>query len=393
MCGGGGTKTVYQEVPSETKQTQQLPKAALPFLYGNSEFAGLLPQAYELSQQPMQLPETVVAGRTPTQVAAEQMALESRGSYMPALAAAQGLTGQGVMATEQAGRLSQEQLGAAQAEREAAREALTTGLGALEGTGEQYDPTAVEGFMNPYEQAVIDTTLQDIARSGQMQLNEARAQAARSGAFGGARMGIAESEIARNILGEQARTAGALRQQGFEQAAQRSQAAFEAAQQRQQGAAGQASQIGGTLGQLGTSYGQLGQQAASQQAGFGQGLGALGAQMAGFGQQQQGQQMQDINTALTIGQQQQGQEQAFLDAARQNQYQATMAPYQQLGFFSDIFVGAPTGTSGVINQQQTQVSQQQSPNPVSQLAGLGMAAYGLSGGAGIGGLFAGGGGG
>lgn len=389
MCGGGGTKTVYQEVPSETKQTQQLPKAALPFLYGDSKFAGLLPQAYELSQQPMQLPETVVAGRTPTQVAAEQMALEGRGSYMPALAAAQGLTGQGVMATEQAGRLSQEQLGAAQAERAAAREALITGLGALEGTGEEYDPTAVEGFMNPYEQAVIDTALQDIARSGQMQLNEARAQAARSGAFGGARMGIAESEIARNILGQQAQTAGSLRQQGFEQAAQRSQAAFEAAQQRQQGAAGQAGQIGSAFGQLGTSYGELGQQAAGQQAGFGQGLGALGAQMAGFGRQQQGQQLQDINTALTIGQQQQQQEQAYLDAARQNQYQATMAPYQQLGFFSDIFVGAPTGTSGVINQQQTQVSQQQSPSPVSQLAGLGMAAYGLSGGAGIGGLFAG----
>lgn len=389
MCGGGGTRTVYQEVPSETKQTQQLPKAALPFLYGDREFAGLLPQAYELSQQPMQLPETVVAGRTPTQVAAEQMALEGRGSYMPALAAAQGLTGQGVMATEQAGRLSQEQLGAAQAERAAAREALITGLGALEGTGEEYDPTAVEGFMNPYEQAVIDTALQDIARSGQMQLNEARAQAARSGAFGGARMGIAESEIARNILGQQAQTAGSLRQQGFEQAAQRSQAAFEAAQQRQQGAAGQAGQIGSAFGQLGTSYGELGQQAAGQQAGFGQGLGALGAQMAGFGRQQQGQQLQDINTALTIGQQQQQQEQAYLDAARQNQYQATMAPYQQLGFFSDIFVGAPTGTSGVINQRQTQVSQQQSPSPVSQLAGLGMAAYGLSGGAGIGGLFAG----
>lgn len=389
MCGGGGggTQTVVREVPSQTKQVQQLPEAGRGFLYGDSEYAGLLPQAYELSQQPLQLPENLVAGRTPTQVAAEQMARESRGSFRPALGAAQALTGQGVMATEQAGQLALQELGSAQAEREAAREAMTAGLGALEGTGEVYDPSMVSDFMSPYQQAVIDASLQDIARSGQQQLNAARAQAARAGAFGGARTGIAEAEIGRNVLGEQARTASRLRQEGFESAAQRSQAAFESAQQRQMTGAGQAAQIGQGFGQLGTSYGQLGQQAAGQVAGFGQGLGALGAQAAGFGQQQQQQELQDVNTALTIGQQQQQQEQRYLDAARQNQYQATMAPYQQLGFFSDIFYGAPTGASGVINQNQTQVSQTQSPSAASQVAGLGMGIYGLS----RAGLFGGGG--
>ena len=372
MCGGGGSAAPG---PSSTTQIQQLPAAARPFLYGGAGRAGLLPQAYELSQQPLQLPDYMVAGRTPTQVAAEQMARESRGAYEPALGAAEALTGQGVMATEQAGRLSQQELGAAQAERSAARAAMTAGLAGLEGTGAEYDPNAVQGFMNPYEQAVIDASLQDIARQGQLQLNEARAQAVRAGGFGGARTGIAESEIGRNILGEQARTASRLRQEGFESAAQRSQAAFEAAQQRQIGSAGQAAQIGAGFGQLGTSFGQLGQQAAGQQAGFGQGLGALGAQMAGFGQQRQGQQLQDINTALTIGQQQQGQQQAYLDAARQNQYQATMAPYQSLGFFSDIFQGAPTGTSAIVQQQQGAPA---APNPVSQIAGLGIGAYGLA---------------
>jgi hypothetical protein len=448
-------------------------------LYGGEDYAGLLPQAYELSQQPMQQPDYMVAGRTPTQVAAEQMAQQARGSYEPALAAGEALTGQGVMATEQAGRLSQQELGASQLERQAARAALSgalsgtaaagmtgadlseaqryssgatqlgmgllgeaydlnravpgmalsaaeRGIAGFEGTGAEYDPSSVANYMNPYEQQVIDRAMQDVARSGQTQLNEARAQAVRSGAFGGARMGLAEAEIGRNILGEQARTASNLRQQGFESAAQRSQAAFEQAQGRQQAAAssigqlglsgagqvasgigqlanigssagqlgqagagqlanmqttasqtglaaaGQAAQIGSAVGALGTDYGQLGQQAAGQQAQFGQGLGALGAQMAGFGQQRQGQQLQDINTALTIGQQQQGQEQAYLDAARQNQYQATMAPYQQLGFFSDIFQGAPTGTSAVVQQQQP------GPNPVSQAAGLGLGAYGLA---------------
>jgi len=137
-------------------------------------------------------------------------------------------------------------------------------------------------------------------------------------------------------------------------------------------AAGQAGNIGSSLGQLGLSYGQLGQQTAGQLAQFGQGLGSLGAQMAGFGQQQQQQQLQDINTALTIGGQQQAQQQAQLDAARQNQYQQAMAPYQSLGFFSDIFQGAPTGTSSVMQQQTPGAS------PFSQVAGLGIGAYGLA---------------
>jgi len=367
MCGGGGSSQ-----PSTTTQIQQLPRAARPFLYGGDGRVGLLPQAYELAQQPLQMPDYMVAGRTPTQVAAEQMAQEARGSYMPALGAAQGLTGQGVMATEQAGRLSQQELERAQGERAAAQEAMTAGLAGLEGTTGEYDPESVTAYMNPYEQQAIDAALGDIARQGQMQLNEARAQAVRSGAFGGARTGIAESEVGRNILSQQASTAANMRQQGFESAAQRSQAAFEAAQQRGQQAAQTASGIGAQIGGLGTSYGQLGQQAAGQQAGFGQGLGALGAQMAGFGQQVQGQQLQDVNTALTIGGQQQQQQQAYLDAARQNQYQSTMAPYQSLGFFSDIFQGAPTGTSAVMQKQTP------GANPVSQIGGLGLAAYGLA---------------
>ena len=479
MCGGGSAPA---PAPSSTTQIQQLPAAARPFLYGGDGRAGLLPQAYELSQQPLQLPDYMVAGRTPTQVAAEQMAREARGSYQPYLQVGEALTGQGVMATEQAGQISQQQLGEAQLERQGARTALSgalsgtaeagmagadlseaqqysrgatqlgmgrlgeaynlnravpgmalsaaeRGIAGFEGTGQEYDPSSVSNYMNPYEQQVIDRAMQDIARSGQQQLNETRAQAARSGAFGGARMGLAEAEIGRNILGEQARTASGLRQQGFESAAQRSQSAFEQAQGRQQAAAssigqlglsgagqaasgigqlanigtsagqlgqagagqladmrttasqtglaaaGQAGQIGSSLGQLGTSYGQLGQQAAAQQAGFGQGLGALGAQMAGFGQQLQGQQLQDINTALSMGQQQQAQEQAYLDTARQNQYQATMAPYQSLGFFSDIFQGAPTGTSAIVQQQQGAAP---AASPASQIMGLGIGAYGLA---------------
>jgi hypothetical protein len=47
-----------------------------------------------------------------------------------------------------------------------------------------------------------------------------------------------------------------------------------------------------------------------------------------------------------------------------------MSPYQQLGFFSDIYQGMPVG--------QTQTTTQPGPNPISQIGGLALSAYGLS---------------
>jgi len=48
----------------------------------------------------------------------------------------------------------------------------------------------------------------------------------------------------------------------------------------------------------------------------------------------------DVNLLSQLGAQQQRQTQAQMDAARAN----AMAPYQQVGFFSDILQGAPIGT-------------------------------------------------
>ena len=73
---------------------------------------------------------------------------------------------------------------------------------------------------------------------------DARAQQAKAGAFGGSRGAIAEAEIGRNVLEQQARTGAQLRSQGFQQAAQQAQQAFEASKQRQQSAAGSIGQLG-----------------------------------------------------------------------------------------------------------------------------------------------------
>ena len=85
------------------------------------------------------------------------------------------------------------------------------GIGAL-GTankglqGAVYDPSSYQEFMDPYTEDVIAATQADIARQGAMQQNQIGAGAVRSGAFGGSRQGIAEGEIARNVMDQQART-------------------------------------------------------------------------------------------------------------------------------------------------------------------------------------------
>jgi len=201
-----------------------------------------------------------------------------------------------------------------------------------------FTPTSYQDFMDPYTEDVIATTQADIARQGAIQQNQLGASAVGSGAFGGSRQGIAQGEIARNVMDQQARTGAQLRSQGFAQAQQSAQ---QAAQQQLRQA-----QLGGQLG--------------VSQAGLGQ----LGQQMG----------VQDINTLLGIGGLQQGQTQKGLDIARTNELAQQSLPYQQVGFMSDIFRGVPS------LQQTYSTTTQPGPSTTSQVLGLaqaGIGAYGL----------------
>lgn len=140
---------------------------------------------------------------------------------------------------------------------------------------------------------------------------------------------------------------------------------------QQAGILGQQSQLQQSLGQ---GIGNL----AAQQFGVGQqlaaGLGSLGTQQANVGMQQAalGQQaqalgQQDVNMLYNLGSTQQRQLQAELDAERQNQLQQNMQPYQQLGFLSDIYKGAPT------SQMSSTSLSQSAPSAFQQAAGLGIA--------------------
>jgi hypothetical protein len=149
---------------------------------------------------------------------------------------------------------------------------------------------------------------------------------------------------------------------------------------------GQAANIYGQQGQqfqgLGQGIGQL----AGQQFGIGQqtaqGLGALagqlgqlGVQQGALGQTAQALQQGDINFLYNVGQAQQAFNQQTLDAQRATEMQKIYAPYQQAGFLSDIYKGAPS------SQMSTQVASQPSASPFQQAVGIGLGALSTAAGA------------
>ena len=313
------------------------------------------------------------------------------GAYTPYLqgaanqmGAAQGLVanaavptlGQGQEYIQEAGRLAQQLREIPYQYQTAAGEGLLASAGT-------FDPSSqMSSFMNPFQEQVVQQTMDDIASQGQIQQQQAKANAVSSGAFGGARSGIMESELAKNILREQGRAAGNLRTQGFESARNAAQQAFENTQQRRL-AASQG------IGNLGINYGQLSQADINQMQGIGQGLGSLagqyaglgsqvanlGLQQAGLGEMAQRSNITDIQTLASLGAMQRGQQQAGLDAARRTNMERLAQPYQQIGFMSDIYRGTPT------SQATTTQVDAPSPSTTQQVLGLGIAGLGAIGGA------------
>jgi hypothetical protein len=205
------------------------------------------------------------------------------------------------------------------------------GMGSLN-AGSNYnrmatDPGAMQAFMSPYQQNVTDFQKQQAVMDYGRQLPGMGAAASKSGAFGGSRQAIVESEGQRNLQN----TLAGIQATG-------SQNAFQQAQQAQQYGAG--------LGLQG--YGQANQVA--------QGLGALG--MQNYQQNMGIAQAQQQAGAQVQAQEQQGLSNQYQDFLNQQNY-----PYKQLGFMSDIIRGTPTSGGA-------QSMYQAPPSGISQFAGL-----------------------
>jgi len=204
------------------------------------------------------------------------------------------------------------------------------------------NPYATQAYMNPYIQASLAPQLalanQQYGIAGQQE----QSQAAQQGAFGGSREALMNAQNRQNQMLAQNQLIG----QGYNNA-------FNQAQQAQQFGANLGLQ--GLQGQLAASQAYMG--GANQ-------LGALGgAQLAA----QQG----IANQQNTFGQQQQTQQQNAINQAVQNYATAQQYPFMQLGLLNSMLRGLP------MQQSSTQMYQAP-PNPLTQLAGLGATAYGLS---------------
>lgn len=127
-------------------------------------------------------------------------------------------------------------------------------------------------FMNPYTGMVTATTMQDLERQRQMQLNDIGAQATRAGAFGGSRHGVAEALTNQGFAQQGANTFANLNQQGFNTAL----AAAQGQQGIQSNLAGQGFGFGQSIGAQQWQQGQA-QQALNQAL-----IDAIKAQYAGF---------------------------------------------------------------------------------------------------------------
>jgi hypothetical protein len=80
------------------------------------------------------------------------------------------------------------------------------------------DAAQIQAQMNPYDQAVVDTTQADLERQRQMAVDATGDAAAAAGAFGGSRHGVAEAQTNDAALRTSAGILAQLRQQGFTQA-------------------------------------------------------------------------------------------------------------------------------------------------------------------------------
>jgi hypothetical protein len=410
-----------------------------PFTYTGQRIAGFTPQ----EQRAFQLGEEAIGSYLPyfergaglTEQAAQELMQTSRAGQEQiarGLREAEQLTGRGVsqlerslapelaqyQEAERAARMGARDVGRGVREAQAGFRGLAgtqapfigsamqglggAGLAGLLSTG-AFDPRSTGRFYNPFEEAVVQQTLQDVGRGLSQADIASRAQQVGAGAFGGARGRLTQEDLARQAARGATEAVGAIRAGGFGQAQQAAQQAFEAQQARQanqarllsqiagqtgalgqQALAGQqaglqgllgATQLGGaqqsqlaqqlgTLGQaagtagrqVGLGIGQLGNQLGTLGVGAGRytgqlgaqtglGLGQLGQQTMGMAQALPGLQRADVQLLGNIGSAQRGMEQAGLDLGYQNFVGQYNLPMQTLANVAGVF-GPLAGLAG-----------------------------------------------
>jgi len=210
----------------------------------------------------------------------------------------------------------------------------TTGIGAYKpyvagaeqvmGAGAGIGAGSIAEYMSPYQQQVIDVTLEEFDRNAGINRQKMRDQAVRAGAFGGGRDQVMQSEYQLGSDRERALLQSGLLQKGFQQA----QAARGQEFDRQKG---------------------------------------LASMVPGL-------QRQDVTALGQVGAIQQAQDQAGLDAQREAARQATFLPQENL----QRYAGQVTGLMGGY-PAQTQSTNVPNPSPMQTAMGMGSTLAGIYG--------------
>jgi hypothetical protein len=348
------------------------------------------PGEYEgLISRPRDIPIEQTAGLTPLQIQARQQA-GRLGDYQGQLDQAGGLFGRQVGTVDEAQqRLRDADRFMPQAESFIGQgaETIQGGLGAL-GRAEQsamgatgmYDPSMGQSFFNPYEDQVVQQTLEDINRQSAQADIGLRDRAISQGAFGGSRGRISQEELARQTGRGASEAVAGIRSAGFGQAQNQAQQAFENQRGAQQGLASLQGNLGAQQAQIGSQQAGLGSQMAGlglQEVGTAQALSGLGAQYGQVGQgisglalQGQNQLGNQVNMLNQLGQQGQATQQAALSRQYAGANQLANEPMGRLLQGQQLLAGMPMGgLSGGTGTSGYQRGSYQDPSTFSKVAG------------------------
>ena len=376
--GSSSGATPLNPVLQELTRAEAISDPALRELYfGSTDTPGLINQATRAAQQayldqPAILQET--AGLSAQEQQARQLAGSGIGSYQPFLNRQESLINQGISDLGQQRGFLNEALGgyraaygAQQPYFGAAESQLGSGLGGMFsslGYGgpsarnllgqslQGYDPRMANQFYNPFEEQVVNRTIQDVLKAGDIQdIQQRAADISRGGesAFGSrARLSSAERQSALGRgLGE---ALSQIRSGGFDTAQSR---ALQELENRRSGARSGAQLEAGFGAQgsdaqrqyaqdlLGIGQGRsaLERQLAGDITGVGTGIAGIGANLAGYGSQlgdlgatQQRLRGADIGMLEGLGATSRGIEQQRLNNQYNQQYATRMAPTQAASY-------------------------------------------------------------
>ena len=377
-------------VPSVRQVATGLDPLTEQLLFGLGGEGGFIPGAMRAAEKvffdeegkPVVIEEQV-AGFSPDQLRAQELARQGVGIQDRFIGGAEGAFGQGIDALRsgfgRARGLAGEGLEATRAGVGQLQRGLGESADILRGTIGGYDQAMTDRFYNPFEERVVQQTIDDIMEAGAKQDIAARAgDIGRGGesAFGSrARLGASERQesLGRGL----AEALGGIRARGFSEAQQtglgefaRQRAAERAAASGLAGLTGQG--FGGQQALAGalTGLGGIEQQLAQRQqaAQFG-----LGTALQGLGAQAQGASAADVASLYGMGTQQQALTQAQLDAQRRNQLQAQQAPLAQFQALAPFVSMAPAG------QFQPVTDFAPPPSPLQAGLGVGLSTFGALG--------------